>query len=183
MTATATADWNADDARRGGGKIPLGTRLAALFAGGKAALRDAGAEPTQGAEVARAANLAQGVARDLGSPAPEVWTYSGPPNALGVRVGRPVVALSTDLLATFARTEIEAVIAHLVVRMVRADRSDIIGYADDVRTVALTRFPPALASALEKTVPYEGRFAHHYFAAVAPSHRPLAERIAALQDI
>ncbi|MDQ3963953.1 MAG: hypothetical protein M3277_08610 [Actinomycetota bacterium] len=180
---TATADWNADDARRGGGKIPFGTRLAARFAGGKAALRDARAEPGSGLEIARAANLAQGVATDLGMPAPEIWTYDGPPNALGVRVGRPVVALSTQLLTTFSRTEIEAVIAHLLVRIARGNRSDIIGYADDVRTVALTRFPPALSSALEKAVPHEGRFAHHYFAATGASHRPVAERIEALSDL
>ncbi len=183
MTATATADWNADDARRGGSKISFGSRLSGLFAGGKAALRAAGAEPGGGPEIARAANLAQGVAKALGMPAPEIWTYAGPPNALGVRVGRPVVALSTDLLRTFSRTEIEAVIAHLLVRIGHGDRSDVIGYADDVRTVALTRFPPALSSALEKASPHEGRFAHHYFAATGSSHRPIAERIDALNDL
>lgn len=184
MSATATADWNADDARRGGGKIPFGTRLAAILAGGKAALRAAGAEPGSGPEIARAANLAQGLATDLGmAVTPQVWTYPGAPNALGVRAGRPVIALSTELLATYSRTEIEAVIAHLLVRMVRVDRSEIIGYSDDVRTVALTRFPPALASALEKATPHDGKFAHHYFAGVGASHRPVAERLVALMDL
>lgn len=184
MATAADSDWNADDARRGGGKISLGARIAGLLAGGRAALRAANATPGRGPEIARAANLAQGIAKDLGCRAPEIWTYSGPPNALGVRAGgHPVIALSLDLLTTYSRTEIEAVIAHLLVRMTRADRSDVIGYADDVRTVALTRFPPALAGALQKAVPYEGRFSHHYFAAAAPSHRPVTERVAALEDI
>lgn len=183
MVTTVDGDWNADDARRRARRLSLSARLAAAFATGRAALRDAGAAPGSGSELVRATNLAAGVAESLGLARPEIWTYAGPPNALGVKGSPAVIALSSELLTAYSRTEIEAVIAHLLQRIARPERSELIGYADDVRTAALTRFPPALASALEKAVPYEGRFARHYLVADADSHRPVAERVAALKDL
>ena len=183
MAATAAADWNADDARRRARRVPLTARLASVFATGKAALREVGAAPSTDPEVAPAANLAEGVAEKLGLPRPEIRTYAGPPNALGVKGSPAVIALSDKLLEAYSRTEIEAVIAHLLQRIARPQAPELIGYSDDVRTAALTRFPPALASALEKAIPYQGRFARHYLVADADSHRPVAERVAALRDL
>ena len=183
MTTSTDLDWNAPDANRGAPRVPVGTRIARFFAGGKAALRAAGASPARGEDVARAANLAAGIAEKLGRPVPEIWTYEGPPNALFVRGTRPVLALSSQLLETYSRTEIEAVVAHLMLRSGGSDRTEVIGFADDVRTVALTRFPPALASALAKATPNEDRFAHHYLAGRGAWHRPVNERVAALQDL
>lgn len=183
METTVATDWNADDARRRARRLSLTARLTSAFATGKAALREVSAVPSTGPGVAPAANLAEGVAEKLGLPRPEIRTYVGSPNALGVKGTPAVIALSDELLKTYSRTEIEAVIAHLLQRIARPQLSDLIGYSDDVRTAALTRFPPALASALEKAVPYQGRFARHYLVADADTHRPVAERVAALRDL
>ncbi len=111
--------------------------------------------------------------------APELRIYKGPPNAVVVP-GHGPVALADSALDQLARTELEAVLAHCLVRLAHARRTDPVGYADDVRAVALTRYPPGLAKALERLVPQDS---HWFVVASVRSHRPVAERIAALEEL
>ncbi len=164
-------------------------------------LRRLQARPAQGAEAARLRNIAAGLAADLGVAVPELQVIpAGGPNAL-VRNGGPggVIAVTSSLLASYTRTEIEAVVAHCLMRLHSADFvhsnlaarwSDLgaglaprVGLADDVRAAALTRYPPALVSALEKADPRIKRYAPLWFAADAPSHEPTARRVAAVTDL
>lgn len=164
-------------------------------------LRRLGARPLRPDEGARVRNIAAGLASDLGVPPPELFVMpEGGPNAW-VRAGGPggVLALTAALLETYTRTELEAVIAHCLTRIhghdfvysnLAARWSDLgaglapqIGVPHDVRAVALTRYPPALAAALQKADGKIVRYAPLWFAAEAPSHQPIAERIAAVSDL
>ncbi len=120
-------------------------------------------------------------------------------NALVARRGRrAAMAVTTGALATLTRTELEAVVAHCLVRcdparlaaagaacafgpllMTLAPR---VGYDDDVAAAALTRYPPGLARALRKC---DGgaRFAPLWLVAPGPLHRPVEERVAELEQL
>jgi hypothetical protein len=180
-------DWNASDVDRALPKTGLLARISLSSAKGltRRALKDAGAKPVAGSEQPRLHNIASGLADRLGVGAVDLFVIDqGGPNALAGRTERPCVALTRSLLDTYARTELEAVVAHCLVRFRDAGRrATKIGYSDDVRAVALTRYPPALAAALEKAEPYPGRFASFYMVAEGPSHRPVPERIEALTDL
>ena len=179
-------DWNALDAER---DLPRPGLLARLSLGStrtvvKRALKDAKAASLDADSYPRARNIIEGLAERVGVTDVDAYSFDGPPNAFTGRSDRVVVALSSELLRDFTRTELEAVVAHCLVRAGAAGkRATRVGYADDVRAVALTRYPPALASALEKATPYSGRFASLYLVADSPSHRPVPERVAALQEL
>jgi hypothetical protein len=180
---TAVADWNSLDVRR---EQPLARRIATALtrSRGRAALREAGARPLSPESSARLMNVVTGVADALSIPVPRVFVFSGDANALVVRSGRDTIAIATSYLQSLTRTELEAVVSHCLVRLTPSShRGDPVGYDDDVRAAATTRFPPALASALTKARPYRGRFAPLYLVAEHPSHRPVAERVAALNDL
>lgn len=164
-------------------------------------LRRLGARPLGPGEGARLRNIAAGLAADLGIEAPDLLLIpDGGPNAW-VRAGRTrgVVAVTAALLDTYTRTELEAVVAHCLTRMQAPDFvysnlaarwSDLgaglaprVGEVHDVRAVALTRYPPGLASALQKADGEIVRYAPLWFVADAPSHQPAAERIAAVSDL
>ena len=148
---------------------------------------------------ARFDNLVRGLASQHGLPMPELLVIEeGGPNAL-VLPSPPRLAVTRSLLETFTRTEQEAVAAHSLVRLA-SGRSGIIqladalgrpgsrfaprvGYEDDVLAAALTRYPPALASAIAKSKPVEGSSGPFWFVAHDASHRHPTERIAALQDL
>lgn len=130
---------------------------------------------------ARLDNIVHGLARDLGLPEPlVVIAADGHANAITSHVRRPAFAISERFLDRLTRTELEAVTAHC---LLRARRDVVRGYAmraalgriagtaggtigrdDDLRTVALTRYPPALASALAKAEPASGRLEPFFFA-------------------
>jgi hypothetical protein len=148
----------------------------------------------------RFVNIVQGLADRLKVPMPKLAvTEKGGPNAFVLRGRGPSLVVSRALLDTYTRTEQEAVAAHCLVRLnsghlffahlaallgrVGSRFSPKVGYEDDVHTCALTRYPPALASAIEKAKPVEDASGVLWFAAHGPSHRPQSERIAALQDI
>ena len=139
----------------------------------------------KGTEEARLDNVIGGLAERLALGPVEVYVIGGQgANAMSGRIDRPVVGVTRALLDTYARTELEAVVAHCLVRHKNAGRKGtVVGYSDDVRAVALTRYPPALASALEKATPYEGRHASHYLVAEGLTHRPVPERVTALNDL
>lgn len=179
-------DWNAGDVERDLPKPGLLGRLGlASKRTAKRALRDSGARPLREEEFPRFKNLVEGLAGTLQAGVVDTFVIeTGGPNALVCRIERPTIALSVSLLETFTRTELEAVIAHCLVRSDTAGRKGSrVGFADDVRAAALTRYPPALAAALRKADPYEGRFPGYYMVADAPSHRPVEERAAALLDL
>ena len=153
------------------------------------------------AEDARTLNLVAGLSADLGIDTPRTFIVQGEgPNALVFRhEGRLALGLTPAALREFTRTELEAVIAH---SLVRADPgggtldnlaltlggtfgacSTRVSEADDARAVAITRYPPALAKAIEKSVPASGRFAYLWFAADGPSHAPREARLEALATL
>lgn len=164
-------------------------------------LRRLGAQPLPRDRGARLRNIAAGLAGDLGVETPELFLVpEGGPNAW-VRAGGNggIVAVTASLLETYTRTELEAVVAHCLTRLHAGDFvysnlaarwSDLgaglaprIGFAHDARAVAVTRYPPGLATALEKA---DGKIRHYaplWFVADAPSHQPVSERIAAVSDL
>lgn len=164
-------------------------------------LRRLGARGLQPGEGARLRNISSGLSKDLGVPAPALMVIpEGGPNAW-IRAGGKggVLAVTATLLDTFTRTEIEAVVAHCLARMhgrdfvysnLAARWSDLgaglaprIGTSHDARAVALTLYPPGLVDALEKADGKIRLYAPLWFVADAPSHQPVAERVAALSDL
>ena len=181
------SDWNAADAeaklKKPGllGRITL-TSTKALT---RRALSDAAAARVEPGDEPRLLNIVAGLSERLGLGAVDTYVIDGAgANAFAGRAERPVVGVTKALLDGYARTELEAVVAHCLVRHKEAGkRGVIVGYSDDVRAVALTRYPPALISAIEKAEPYRGRFAPLYMVAEGPTHRPTQERAQALNDL
>jgi Zn-dependent protease with chaperone function len=183
---TPVEDWNAIDAERGVRHPGWLTRFRlASKAQARAALREAGAVALKDGDEPRFRNLADGLSAKLGLGPIDLFVYpDGGPNAITGRVERPFVCAARSLVSSYTRTEVEAVVAHCLVRHRQPPRGWLpVGYADDVRAVALTRFPPALISALRKADPYRGRAAAFYLVAEGPTHRPVPERIGALVDL
>jgi hypothetical protein len=155
---------------------------------------DANGSPTP-----RVANIAAGLATQLGLPPPRLIVVErGGPNALAtVDRGTPVVALTRSLMEGYPRTELEATIASCLVRVkeghlrysaaaARYGRwatrfAPAVGGPDDVHAAALTRYPPALASAISKADPsLEARLGPLWFVWDGPSHVPSEHRERAL---
>ena len=164
-------------------------------------LRRLGAGPLEPHDGPRLENLVAGTAADLGVEPPRLYLLpDGGPNALVASGGRSgLLAVRKTLLDTFTRTELEAVVAHCLLRLhskdfvysnMAARWSDLgaglaprVGAADDVRAAALTRYPPALTSAIEKCDPRIARYAPLWFVADAPSHEPSEDRAALVADL
>ena len=164
------------------------------------ALSAVGARPGRSGELARLENLVQGLASDLGIPPPDLLVTDEPgPNALVARRSGHVVVVTADLAGAFSRTELEAVLAHCLVRVASnqvsaaqlglamgplgAGLGGLTGSSDDVLTAGVTRYPPALASAIERCEPRSGRFAALWFVAEGPTHAPSEARISVLRDL
>lgn len=175
--------WNSLDARP---PYSLLHRAATAFVRlqGEAALKHLDARRPGDDEAVRLTNVIEGLAGRLSMPSVKVFVYDGEPNALAARSAHRAMAISTSYLEDLTRTELEAVAAHCLVRLVPPTRlGDPVGYDDDVRAAALTKFPPGLADALAKARPQRGRFAPLYLVADHPSHRPVSLRIAALNEL
>jgi hypothetical protein len=110
--------------------------------------------------------------------------------------GGAVLVCSEGLLESFTRTELEAVVASLLVRRrdhralrpliaaalgPLAPRLGAVSTADDVRTLSVTRYPPALSSALRRARPEQGRTAVFAFAPAGPPSPE--ERAAEITDL
>jgi hypothetical protein len=107
----------------------------------------------------------------------------------------PHLAVRQTLLDTYSLTELEAVVAHCLIRHASGDAKRraatsyfggtgaSVGTAGDVRAAALTRYPPALASAIRKAEPCSGRGAAAWFVSDDPAHLPAEQRAAALDDL
>ncbi|MDQ3958463.1 MAG: hypothetical protein M3273_09100 [Actinomycetota bacterium] len=183
--------------------------FAALFLGGlvwitsnagRAMLRRHRATRVRPGARPRVENIVTGLAPRTGIEVPAVWEIADDgANALVCFTTRPAIALTTGLMESYTRTELEAVVAHCCVRL-RALASPLerarlalsyvspgfgpsVGAAQDVLVAAITRYPPGLASAIAKAVPRSGRGAGFWFAAEGATHVPAAERSKALLDL
>jgi hypothetical protein len=157
-------------------------------------------EPSE-AKDPRLLNLVAGLSSDLGVETPPVFVVraEGANAIVFDRGGRPAVGITEGALRQMTRIELEAMVAHCLVRTDPAsgglDRSDLrlggvfrscggrVTELEDARTVAVTRYPPALASAIAKATPASGRFSYLWFVAEDPSHSPRAERLEALATL
>lgn len=164
-------------------------------------LRRLGARPLAPHEAPRLKNISEGLAGDLKVPPPALFVLEqGGPNAF-VRKGGPggILAVTQSLVDGYTRTELEAVVAHCLLRLhsenfvfsslaarwshLGAGLAPRVGRADDVSACALTRYPPALATALAKADGRVTRYVPLWFAADAPSHEPTHQRVAALAEL
>ena len=166
---------------------------------GRAVIRDAGARQLQPHEAPRFENIATGLAADLGMPPPGLWLVeAGPPNAFVTWSGGAQMGVTRSVLDDLTRTEVEAVVAQALLRIRSgeakatthaialgplAPRGARVGGPLDVATAAVTRYPPALASAVAKSTPKRGRFAAAWFVADDPAHVPAGERVLAVEDL
>jgi Zn-dependent protease with chaperone function len=149
----------------------------------------------------RLENLVRGLSDDHRLVTPRVIVLeNAPPNAFVWRplFGSAVLAISRSYLEALSRTELEAVIAHCLVRVDASDAraatmaglmgpigvrvAPKVGMFDDVGAASLTRYPPGLASAIRKAVPAGGS-APLWFVSDAPSHRAPATRVQELADL
>ena len=189
---------------------PIGiAAFAAVFAGamvwiasnsGRGMLRREGAARVKPGTSPRLENVVAGLAQQTRLPAPELWLIDDPqPNALVCFTRRPAIAVTSGLVDAYTRTELEAVVAHCFARLAATTtplaRTMLalsyvspafgvpVGDVDDVRAAAITRYPPALASAVTKAVPRRGRGAAFWFVADDGMHVPPPERAAALLDL
>jgi heat shock protein HtpX len=133
------------------------------------------ARPADPDQYARLHNVVEGLCIAAGLPKPRVYVIEDPaPNALatGRNPRHAAVAVTTGLLDTMNRIELEGVLAHelthiknydvllstLAVTLVGVVAPPLVQFAvsrrreglADVSGVALTRYPPGLISALEK---------------------------------
>lgn len=167
---------------------------------GLLALRSVRAVRCDADQEPRVWNIANGLAQDLGLKSPSLYVIpEGGSNALVCIARGPALAFTNDLLSGYTRTELEAVVAHGLVRIASGsiERTTLsvalgplgtksfppVGRADDVQACAVTKFPPALASAVEKAEPRSGRFAAFWFVANGGGHRDPRERVAAIGEL
>lgn len=159
-------------------------------------IRSARVEPAD----ARFTNLVKGLANTYGMPVPDLGVIDDDrPNALVVRWPKPRLLVTRGLLDAYTRTEQEAVAAHCLYRLGSGglDLAHVaaalgrtgsrfaprVGDDDDIRAASMTRYPPALASAIAKAKPASGIAAPFWFVAHDVSHRHPRERIERLQDL
>jgi hypothetical protein len=151
-------------------------------------------------EHARLFRLVSGLSGDLGIERPEIWMFTGSSrNAFVISAGsRGVVAMSAELAAELALTELEGVVAHCLLRLrdgvpyPRWTRS-VLGWtrrldpcgpaAYDVAAAALTRYPPGLARAIRRVAPREGRDRGLWFVPAAEGGCSPVTRSARLEDL
>jgi heat shock protein HtpX len=151
----------------------VGVALAAWarFAGDRRVLAAVGGRDADPVSDARLWNLAEGLSINAGLRQPRLRVIDSPglnAMAAGTRADRAIVGVTSGLLAELDRIELEAVLAEELIQIryhetlpatvvaatfgvgrVIALRPDADADADQA-AVALTRYPPALASALEK---------------------------------
>ncbi len=179
---------------------------------GRRVLAQLGAHPADPATFARLHNVVEGLCVAAGLPKPGVYVVEDPaPNALAV--GRDpqhaVLVVTTGLVDKLDRMELEGVVAHELSHIKSGDMqvstiaANFLGalapglaarlapprreLLADVNGVALTRYPPGLAAALQKLHDDPARptaggraVAHLWIETPEP---PLEERIAALLEL
>jgi hypothetical protein len=147
----------------------------------------------------RLVNVVAGLSGDLRLPAPRLWIVAGEgANAVVGSLGGPAVGFTRPLLESYTRTELEAVVAHCLVRLGEAGlrrealvaalgplgRSlcPLVDARQDAAVAALTRYPPALASAIRKATPARSQ-APFLFVAPPPWHDDPERRAGAAADL
>ncbi|MEA2459842.1 MAG: heat shock protein HtpX [Actinomycetota bacterium] len=129
-------------------------------------LRAVGARPISKEEHLRLWNIAEGLATELGVAAPALWVVKDEGSNSFVSGGsNPVLGFTEEILGSYTRTELEAVVAHGLARLTRAGKGRVeeSGAADDISAAAVTRYPPALAAALRKAAPRPDRGSIRWF--------------------
>ena len=189
----------------GGNPVPgiiliTGLGLFDLMTVGSQLLRRVSAQPVAAGGEPRFENLVAGLVKRMGIRAPRLYVFDAEgPNGFACRKRGPVVGVSRRALTELNRTELEALIAHCLVRthapsmrlaplacqarLFARRMGPLVGPPVDVRASAVTRYPPGLISVLEKCAPATGRYGPLFFAAAHPSHAPIPVRIAALSDL
>lgn len=147
-------------------------------AGPTQALRATGSHPVSEDDEPRLHNLVEGLCVGIGLEPPRLHIVEdGPPNALAIArsVDDADLVVSRSLVGELSRVELEAVLAHELARIRRGDaivgalaavvltnpvygpvarivigRGEPIETWSDLAAVEITRYPPALASALGK---------------------------------
>jgi Zn-dependent protease with chaperone function len=197
--------------------VAAGLAAWAWLAGDRIVARALRGRPAERHRDARLVNLVDGLSIAAGVRTPRLVVVDSPAlNALaaGTSARRAVVAVTSGLLAECDRIELEAVLAaemwlvrheETLPRTVLAatfglGRDLALRRDEDTRTdrgaVALTRYPPALAAALDKiylkganVAPTPARLAHLWLVdprAQSPASRgrvPVPERVEALRDL
>jgi hypothetical protein len=163
------------------------------------ALARLGAVEVTGEAEPRLGHLVTALAGDLGLGRVRAFVIEGgPPNAAACWAGGPAVAVSRALLETLTRTELEAAVAHCLVRAAGPGFAAarlatalgplgrvagvVVDHRDDVRACAVTRYPPGLAGALGAAAPRR-ELAPLWFAGDGPFHEPQAARLAVIADL
>jgi hypothetical protein len=165
---------------------------------GRLVLRSLDAVRLRPEQAARLFNIAEGLADRTGGHVPAMWLIPGDgPNALVCWAGGPALAVSQSLLVGYTRTELEAVLAHCFVRLRHsAALSEALalgrlgitvkapeGPSADAAAAALTRYPPALASAVTKAEARPDRFAPLWFVSGGPAEADPRTRAEMLLDL
>jgi hypothetical protein len=180
--------------------LPVCVAAIAFRATTRRALSSAQAVAIRGADEPRLTNIATGLARDLGVRVPRLFVVAHPgPNAMIALAGEPAIGLTHSALTGLSRTELEAVVAHCLIRLngpglrrsvaaavmgpLARPLTPVVTPADDARAAALTRYPPALAAAIEKSTPRYGRYGSLWFVSDEPWHSAAHDRVAALEDL
>lgn len=164
---------------------------------GSLALHSVGAVPLRASGEPALLNLVRGLVPPE-EELPSLWEVpDGGPNALVCLTRGPVIAVSSSLLESYSRTELEAVLAHCLVRVgdlgplsqavalgpLRVKFAPVVGIWEDAAAASLTRYPPALAAAIAKAEPRRDRYAALWFVAEGPSHSPQRVRVEMVLDL
>lgn len=178
--------------------VALAAAIGGKAAGaGRAFLRRAGARPPEPSEVTRFANIVEGLAARLRAPVPRLLMCDdAAPNLAAVWARGPAILLTTGAAEQLTRTELEAMAAFALVRLASgearrstmllalpAPRPPVVGSDLDTAAAAVTRYPPALASAIRRSGPRTGRDAALWIVGEPSTHVSAAERIAAIEDL
>ncbi|MEA2498361.1 MAG: heat shock protein HtpX [Actinomycetota bacterium] len=132
--------------------------------GAKRSFAALGAREIAPGEQPRLSNMVEGLASDLGVAPPLVGVLDDDEaNAFVIGGRSPSIGFTTGLVAGYTRTELEAVVAHCLVRVQGRGAIRPAGLAEDIASVTLTRYPPALASALRKASPRPERAGVRWF--------------------
>jgi hypothetical protein len=178
--------------------LGVGAAVAWVLGQGWLSLRSCSARRPRPAEHPRLTNIVSSLAAQVGTADVDEAVAPGmEPGAWLCPVGgRAVLVCTEGLLQRFTRTEVEAVVASLLFR--RRDHGGLLALmsaalgptagslgrvttADDVRALSVTRYPPALASALLRASPERGRRAAFAFAPAGPVAPK--ERAAEVRDL
>ena len=136
-------------------------------------LRAVGARPISENEHLRLWNITQGLAKELDMTPPALWIVDGAGANAFVRSGsKPALGFSEEMLESYTRTELEAVVAHGLARLARTGKHRVGEPApsDDISAAAVTRYPPALAAALRKATPRADRGSLRWFVPESGAH-------------